>query len=59
MLKADWSLPLPSSPPMLFSLFDFDCILSPKAVTVPVPKTYAVVVFIPVSNKQLQNIRKI
>jgi hypothetical protein len=51
LIKTDWDLPLPSSPSMLLSLSDFDCILLPKTIPVPVPKTYAVVVSTTVSNE--------
>jgi hypothetical protein len=58
LIKADWNLPLPSSPLMPSSPSDFDCILLPKAISAPVTKTYAIVVSTPV-NEQVEKIKKV
>jgi hypothetical protein len=49
LIKADWSLPLPSFPPILSSPSDFDYVLPPKAISAPVTKTYTTVVSTPVN----------
>jgi hypothetical protein len=61
LVKADWKHSLSSFPPSfpMPSLFsDFDFITPPKTTTVPVTKTYTVVVAIPV-NEQVENIKKV
>jgi vancomycin resistance protein YoaR len=57
-VKADWGQPLPSFPPMPSSPSDFNCVLLPKTITVPVTKTYAAVVTTPV-NEQVEKIKKV
>jgi hypothetical protein len=44
---------------MLSSPFDFDYISPTKTINVPPPKTYVAVVATPVSNEQIDNIRKV
>jgi hypothetical protein len=59
LLKADWDLLLPSSPLMPLSPSNFNYISLPKAIPASVSKTYTAVVFTPVSNEQMKNIRKV
>jgi hypothetical protein len=58
LIKADWELLLPFSSPILFSLSEFDCVSSSKAIPVPTLKIYAAVVSIPV-NEQIEKIKKV
>jgi hypothetical protein len=57
LIKTDWNHSLPSSPPMLSSPSNFNCVSSSKTIPTTVPKTYATVVSTLV-NEQVEKLKK-